>query len=263
MKGTILVVDDEDVARRSVTKILQLEGYQVHAAEDGNVALETLSSGSFDAILLDLRMPGIDGVEVMHQAAKIAPETQIILLTAHGSLVSAIEALHYQAFDYLLKPIATADLLKSVSGAVTRRAELQRKQSLLSQVEPSLRQVKEAERAEYSLGAAQIMAIVEGVTYDLPRRALWRDREYIELTPAEGRLLQIFLERRGQVCTHRQLVSLTQGYELSDLEAPGVLRPLVSRLRRKLHAVGGEKWVVSVRGVGYVFDADNGHASAG
>lgn len=115
MKGTILVVDDEDVARRSVTKILQLEGYQVHAAEDGNVALETLSSGSFDAILLDLRMPGIDGVEVMHQAAKIAPETQIILLTAHGSLVSAIEALHYQAFDYLLKPIAPADLLKSVS----------------------------------------------------------------------------------------------------------------------------------------------------
>ncbi|HBX69715.1 MAG TPA: response regulator, partial [Chloroflexi bacterium] len=89
----ILVVDDEKAARKSLADILRLEGYDVDAAEDGPKALKLLANKNYDLMLLDIRMPGMDGVEVMQRAIEISPDMQIIMLTAHGSMESAIEAL--------------------------------------------------------------------------------------------------------------------------------------------------------------------------
>ncbi|MFN2150077.1 MAG: winged helix-turn-helix domain-containing protein, partial [Anaerolineales bacterium] len=84
---------------------------------------------------------------------------------------------------------------------------------------------------------------------------IWRGNERVTLTPTEGKLLKVLLENKGRVMSHRDLVFLVQGYEITDWEAPEVLRPLVSRLRRKLSAFpDGENWIVNVRGTGYVFD---------
>ncbi len=256
MKGKILVVDDEPTARRSWRDILRLEGYQVETAANGKAALEAMENTEFDIALLDLKMPGMSGLEVLRAASKLYPDTQIIVLTAHGSLDSAIEALRQGAHDYLLKPASPEDVLDSVAGALAIRAETQHKRLLLGQLESSLQQLKDAEGiAGQPRVNVQVVTLGNGIMMDMARREIWRGSDKVTLTTTEGKLMQVLWENRGRVMTHRELVLLVQGYETSDWEAPEVLRPLVSRLRRKLALFpGGREWIVNVRGTGYVFE---------
>ena len=258
MKAKILVVDDEKVARKSLADILRLEGYEVAEVEDGSNALEVLEAKEIDLMLLDIRMPGMDGIEVMQKASELAPDTEIIMLTAHGSMESAVESLRYGAHDYLIKPSSPQEILSSVAGALARRAEAQRKRLLLGQMETSLQQLKDAEGVVHSNVAGQrVISLPDGVMVDLARREIWRGNDRVMLTPTEGKLLKVLLENKGRVMTHKDLVFLVQGYEITDWEAPEVLRPLVSRLRRKLSKFPeGDKWIVNVRGTGYVFDVE-------
>jgi len=256
MTAKIVVVDDEKAARRSLADILRLEGYDVTAVEDGLSALALLNEQEIDLMLLDIRMPGMDGIEVMQKATEISPYTQIIMLTAHGSMESAIESLRYGAHDYLIKPSSPQEILSSVAGALARHAEAQRKRLLLGQMETSLQQLKDVEGvSESSVAGRRVISLPDGVRVDLARREIWRGNERVTLTPTEGKLLRVLLENKGRVMTHRDLVFLVQGYEITDWEAPEVLRPLVSRLRRKLSTFpNGDKWIANVRGTGYVFD---------
>jgi len=260
MKAKILVVDDEKVARKSLADILRLEGYEVTEVETGAKALETLEGEDIDLILLDIRMPGMDGIEVMQKASELSPDTEIIMLTAHGSMESAVESLRFGAHDYLIKPSSPQEILSSVAGALARHAEAQRKRLLLGQMETSLQQLKDAEGVSQSNVAGQrVISLPDGVMVDLARREVWRGNDRVMLTPTEGKLLKVLLENKGRVMTHKDLVFLVQGYEITDWEAPEVLRPLVSRLRRKLSKFpDGEKWIVNVRGTGYVFDVEEG-----
>ena len=261
MKGKILVVDDEEAMRRSLADILRLEGYQVQALSNGISAIEILQRQTFDLLLLDLKMPGMDGMEVLRNVAKVAPDTLVILLTAHGSLESAIEALRRDAYDYILKPTSPAQILKCVSGALAKRIETQQKRKILDQLDTSLRALKDVERGESpSLDDQDVVVLREGIKADLLRREIWDDlgsknSAKIKLTRTEGKLLKVLMDRRGQVMTHKELVLRVQGYDVSEWEAPEVLRPVVSRLRRKLaYFPGGEKWITNVRGTGYVFE---------
>jgi DNA-binding response OmpR family regulator len=259
MKAKILVVDDEKVARKSLADILRLEGYDVTEVEEGPKALDLLKEESYDLMLLDIRMPGMDGIEVMQKATESSPDTEIIMLTAHGSMESAVESLRFGAHDYLIKPSSPQEILSSVAGALARHAEAQRKRLLLGQMETSLQQLKDAEGVSQANVAGQrVISLPDGVMVDLARREVWRGNDRVMLTPTEGKLLKVLLENKGRVMTHKDLVFLVQGYEITDWEAPEVLRPLVSRLRRKLSKFpDGDKWIVNVRGTGYVFDIDD------
>jgi DNA-binding response OmpR family regulator len=256
MKAKILVVDDEELIRSSLDDILRLEGYEVVAVGSGEAALTMLQRETFDLMLLDLKMPGIDGMDVFRAAVKISPDTKIVLLTGHGSLESAIDALRQGAHDYILKPAPSGEILSSVARGLARRAEQQQKRLLLEQIDSSIQRLKDVEGLEAGPMAEQpTIALEEGVMVDLARREIWRGSQRISLTPTEGKLMRVLLENRGRVLTHRELVLLVQGYETSDWEAPEVLRPLVSRLRRKLSVFpDGEHWIVNVRGTGYVFE---------
>jgi DNA-binding response OmpR family regulator len=256
MKADILLVDDEEAIRQSLGEILQLEGYAVTAAESGEAAIQLLKKRSFDLILLDLKMPGVSGEEVLKTAHKIAPETKVIILTAHGSIESAIEALHQEAHDYIQKPSTSREILNSVARGLAIRAENQRKRLILEQLGNSIQQLKEAERVDYNLSMGQYTTYLEGgVVLDLDRREIWLENQKIKLTPTEGKLMKVLVENRGRVLSHRELVLLVHGYETTDREAPEVLRPLISRLRRKLVKFpNGENWISNVRGTGYIFD---------
>lgn len=100
------------------------------------------------------------------------------------------------------------------------------------------------------------MMIGNNIKINLERREIWTTEEdKVQLTPTEGKLMQVLLENRGRVLSHKDLVFLVQGYQTTDWEAPEIMRPLVSRLRRKLAQFeGGDDWIVNVRGTGYVFD---------
>ncbi len=242
MKANILVVDDELIERQSLTDILRLEGYHVAAVGNGEAAIDHVRLNPVDLVLLDLRMPGMSGLEVIKVISRISPDVEIILLTAHGSMESAIEALRKRVHDYLLKPASPAQILESVSRGLARRnTKLQSRQKRTSE---------DGESDQHA-----IVALDDGTIIDFGRRLVRAGHHTIFLTPAEGRLLKIFVENIGKVYTHRELVLLVQGYATSQQEAPEILRPLVSRLRQKLDGVPSLlRRIVSVRGTGYVFE---------
>ena len=260
MKARILVVDDEETMRRSLADILRLEGYQVSAVSNGAAAVDALKRDPYDLMLLDLKMPGIDGLEVLRKAIRVAPHTLVIFLTAHGSLESAIEALRQNAFDYLLKPSSPQQIVKSVEAALARRAENEHKRLLINRLDSSIQELVEVEREEIEpAGSKQSILLGDGISLDLPRRELSQGKQKVKLTPTEGKLLKVLLDNRGRVLSHRELVQLVQGYAVTDREAPEVLRPLVSRLRQKLsNFPGGSSWINNVRGAGYVFELESG-----
>jgi len=256
MTARILIVDDEKAVRESLEELLILEDYQVDSAASGEKALELLGEKDIDLLLLDIKMPGVDGVEVMKQTKKYHPDTKVIVITGHGSLESAIEAIRSGAEDYLLKPYDTGDILASIGKALSEKAAKQRKELLIEQLESSLDQLKDVEGIRTpDVPARRVINLAQGIMVDLERREMWRGGERAHLTPTEGKLLSVFLENRGRVMTHKEIVFLVQGYETTEWEAPEVLRPMISRLRKKLATFPGvEEWVTNVRGTGYLFD---------
>ncbi|MDH5605958.1 MAG: response regulator transcription factor [Anaerolineae bacterium] len=256
MKGRVLIVDDEEASRKSLGEILKLEGYQVKAVGEGAAAVEMLEGDEFDLMLLDLKMPGMGGLEVLNRSVALAPDTVVIMLTAHGSLESSIEALRMGAHDYILKPASPNDIIASVSRGISKRSDSERKKQLLSQMEASIQELKDAEGVEAVPEVARsVYNLGEDIRVDLERREVWSGEEKVFLTPTEGKLMKVLLENRSRVISHRELVFLVQGYQTTDWEAPEIMRPLVSRLRRKLATfAGGGDWIINVRGTGYVFD---------
>ncbi len=239
-KASILVVDDEPIERQTLTDILRLEGYRVSSVANGEAAVDFVRNNTVDLIVLDLRMPGMSGLDVVKVLGRTAPDIEIILLTAHGSMESAIDALRSRVHDYLLKPASPTQILESVARGLARRA------------------ARLAAGADLGGMAEEepVVRLEDGTVIDFKRRSLVSGGKTIWLTPAEGRLLKVFVENIGKVFTHRELVLLVQGYATSQQEAPEILRPLVSRLRQKLASVPAlMERIVSVRGTGYVFEA--------
>lgn len=253
-----MLVDDEEAIRESLGELLKLEGYEVSLAESGDVAVNLLNTEEFDLVLLDLKMPGMSGVEVLRWINAHVPDTKVIFLTAHGTLESAIEALRHGVHDYLLKPVSAQEILQSVRNALAKSAEWRGKSFYMKRVGASRQFIRDGESLEVNSGIPpDPIQIMKDVYLDVARREIRSGDQRISLTPAEGRLLKVLLQNRGKVLSHRELVFLVQGYETTDWEAPGILRPLISRLRRKLSVIpDGEKWIINVRGIGYLFETE-------
>jgi DNA-binding response OmpR family regulator len=244
MKSNILIVDDEPVARQSLTDILKLEGYSVMSLPNGQAAVEHVRTHPVDLMIVDMRMPGMSGLEVVQVVNQVSPETEVILLTAYGSTDTAIQALRLRIHDYLLKPASPAQILQSVKKGLARRStKLRIKSGSIDTIETD--------------DTIQEFVFKDGTIVDLSRRQIRYKNKTEHLTPAEGRLLQILMRNEGKVFSHRELVLLVQGYDTSQREAPEILRPLVSRLRHKLEQfpVLAER-VSSVRGTGYIYEDD-------
>ena len=244
MNSNILVVDDEPVARQSLTDILKLEGYHVAAAPNGQMAVEYVRTHPVDLMIVDLRMPGMDGLDVIQVVNQVSPETEVILLTAYGSTDTAIRALRLRIHDYLLKPASPTQVIASIKKGLARRSARLRSRS----------GVAESMEVDESI---PVFTLKDGTVVDLSRRQIRQKNKTEHLTPAEGRLLRILMENEGKVFSHRELVLLVQGYDTAQREAPEILRPLVSRLRHKLEQfpVLSER-VSSVRGTGYVYEEE-------
>jgi len=124
---TVLVVDDEDDFREIIIKKLTKRGLHCDSAADGDTALDLLNPYKHDVVLLDVKMPGKDGIQTLKEAKKIAPMTEIVMLTGHASVESGIDGIKYGAFDYLMKPIDTDRLIEVLDAAYERKRIQQEK----------------------------------------------------------------------------------------------------------------------------------------
>jgi len=117
----ILLADDEIPLMKSLLKLLSLKGYQVDSVTDGEQAVQLLQSSSYDVMILDLKMPGMDGIETLKRIKKLGLSVIVLILTGHGSIDSALEAIRLGAYDYLTKPCDIEDLLTKIEDALKRK----------------------------------------------------------------------------------------------------------------------------------------------
>lgn len=217
----VLVIDDERAIRRFLHAALTAHGYLVHEAGTGEEALDAVLSLRPDLIILDLGLPGIDGVEVTRRLREWT-RTPIIILSVRGDEDTKVTALDAGADDYLTKPFSVGELLARIRVA-RRHAE----------GEP----------------AGSVFA-TGGLSIDLGRRLVTVDGKPIQLTPTEYDLLRVLVMHAGKVLTHRQLLRAVWGvgYE-SD---PHLLRVNISNLRRKIeHEPARPQYIINEPGVGY------------
>jgi len=135
MQKRILIADDESTIRETLTNVLSEAGYKVVTAEDGLQAIDVLAQTSIDVALVDIRMPGMDGLEVLAKSRQISPDTQIIIITAFGTVDSAVKAVKLGASDYVAKPFVFDDILIKIERLLDLRSLTDEKRFLLSELE--------------------------------------------------------------------------------------------------------------------------------
>jgi two-component system response regulator HydG len=138
--ATLLVADDDPGLRESLERTLTREGYRVVVASDGRAALERLQAGGVDLVLTDLKMPALSGIELLHAAKAIAPDVDVILLTAFGTIEEAVKAMKDGAYDFLTKPVQRAQLQRVIRSALERRQLIQQNRALQQRLDALLRQ---------------------------------------------------------------------------------------------------------------------------
>ena len=217
----ILVVDDERAVRESLRRALELEGYEIELAGDGNEALYRLeSSEEPDAMILDVLMPGVDGLEVCRRIRGTGSKLPVLMLTARTEVEDRVAGLDAGADDYVTKPFALEELLARVrallrratdeDGDVLRFADLE--------LDPGTREVRRGERQ-------------------------------IELTRTEFSLLELFLQNPRRVLTRSVIFERVWGYDFGF--GSNSLDVYIGYLRRKTEAAGEPRLIHTVRGVGY------------
>ena len=157
---TVLVADDESGVRESVGRVLRHEGFRVIAAEDGDAALAALREGGVDLLLADLRMPGLDGLELLRAAKLLTPEVEIVVLSGHGTVEEAVAAMKEGAYDFLTKPFERAQLVHTVRQALEHRTLLLKNRSLQRRLDEL---VGAGEIIGESAAIRQVLALVNQV----------------------------------------------------------------------------------------------------
>lgn len=230
-----LVVDDEEGVRFFLSETLQRSGHIVVTASSGEEALERLRDTPFELVLLDLRLGGrVDGLRVMEAVRWRWPQALVIILTAHGSLESAVSAIQEGVDGYLLKPVEAEDVRRVIRTALDRRQKL------------GLRGPLQAAEQVLKRGP---------FTLDLQKHTATSGDRPLELTPPEFRLLACLTQNAHRVVSPLELVQAAQGYECEyPNEARELIKWYIHRLRRKIEADPAHpRHILNVRGVGYRF----------
>ena len=221
----ILVVDDERAVRESLRRALELEGYTVDLAEDGEEALERLRGSEedeADAVILDVLMPGIDGLEVCRRLRSDGNAVPVLMLTARAEVDSRVAGLDAGADDYLPKPFALAELLARLRALLRRAGNGDETGDVLR---------------------------FSDLELDLGTREVRRGRMAIELTRTEFALLELFLRNPRQVLTRSIIFERVWGYDFGPTS--NSLDVYIGYLRRKTEEGDAPRLIHTIRGVGY------------
>lgn len=222
MKAHLLVVDDDPRITELVRRIFAYEGYSVAIAASGQEALDRTLERPPDLIVLDIMLPGLDGLEVARRLREAGDTVPILMLTARDAVANRVEGLSVGADDYLVKPFAPEELVARVK-ALLRRSQAERHEVL-----------------RYA-----------DVELDTGTRLAHRGAREIELSPTEYELLSLFLRRPRQVLTREIIMDRIWGLDFEG--SSNILEVYVGYLRAKLEAEDEPRLIHTIRGVGYVF----------
>lgn len=272
LKSKLLIVDDEPDICSALGNLLRSEGYSVQEAFSGQQALDLLEQTAYDVMLLDIRMPGMDGLAVMRHTGQMYADLRIIILTGHAALENAIEAAKSaQVVDYLIKPAKKQILIEAVEKALQKRTEQLRQRRLVEAARQVLDAVHDPKTSPERGTASPISFSPPGFEASSPQRfihcaplSLDRTKQSvtldhqpnrpIELTKGETAVLASLMAVPNQTLSCREIVFVAWGYDIDEVEAVSVVRPYVSRLRRKIAAiVKAPALIRTVRGCGYYF----------
>lgn len=252
----LLVVDDEVNIRLTLNALLTRAGYSVTEAATGEEAVELLKQRPFDLMLVDLKMPGIDGMQVVAAARDLKLDIAVIVLTGHGTLETAVEGLHHGIFDYLLKTTDPVQVVERVRTALEDRSQKIRQRELLDVVGEAvkeLRGVAATPPAGAAVGASERMITVGALQLDTWHQVATLADRSLSLTPTEFRVLLCLAEHAGQMLSYAQLVRCAQGYDTSEIEAGELIKPHIHHLRQKLEPdPASPRYLLNVRGKGYI-----------
>ena len=255
--ASVLLVDDERTARLSLAEILSIEGYRVTAAGGGQAAIQILRTREFDVVLCDIKMPEVDGLEVLAFCRDRWPATEVVLLTAFGTLDTAVAALRHGASDYLLKPARPEAIIASLDKALAKRSQQRARRSLMGTLVETVAAIQHAEGLESLSDLNPRRGVLDGygISLDRERRIVLKDGSPLALTPTEFDLLAILMQASGRPIGADELVSQVLGYVGENgKETRSLVRVHVSRLRQKIEANPAEpRIIVTVRGSGYAF----------
>ena len=218
----VLIVEDDPDVRAALTRALSFEGYEVDTATDGGKALAMVDEEEPDAIILDVMMPFVDGLETARMLRSHGYTTPILMLTARGEVGDRVDGLDAGADDYLTKPFALEELLARLR-ALLRRAHHE---------------------------VSEVMAEA-GVEMNLGTREVARDGRLLNLTKTEFDLLEALMRDAGKVVSRSQLYDEVWGIDFET--SSNSLDVYIGYLRRKTEEEGKPRVVHTVRGVGYVF----------
>ncbi|MCB0156050.1 MAG: response regulator transcription factor [Anaerolineae bacterium] len=236
MPHQVLVVDDENTFRYFLALHLKDAGYGVSEAASGQAALRLIAEKQFEVALVDLRLPDMNGLEVMRQLRQTTPQTSVIILTGYATLDSAIEALRQGAHDYLTKPCNTDELLASVADSIAR-------------------QTVDQAAGPTSL-ANDTLFRVKDLTLNLASRQVDRGGQSINLTPTEFDILATLMAEPDTAIDAIRLIKAVRGYEATEADARAIARVHVHRLRHKLEIDPSQpQYVVTVAGGRYLINS--------
>ncbi|HEX9371520.1 MAG TPA: response regulator transcription factor [Roseiflexaceae bacterium] len=252
----ILIVDDEAPIRLTMDALLRRRGHAVTTAESAEEALDLIHQHLFDLLLLDLKMPGLSGLDVAQRAREVQPETAIIILTGHGSLETALQGMHLGVFDYMLKTSSPQEVLARVTAALEQLYEQRRKNQLFQTLHSVLDALEGEHEPEQRQAPVESQIEVGDLRLSTWNQAAYLDGRKLNLTPTEFRILVCLAQHAGQVLTYQQIVQFAQGYESDALEASELIKPHIHHLRQKIEPdPANPRYILTVRGAGYLFAA--------
>ncbi len=256
----LLIVDDERTTRLSLSEIFSLRGATTLTAANGEEALELIARNTFDLIILDVKMPGLSGLQVLERVQETSPGTVCVLLTAHATVDSAIRALRQGAFDYVLKPAQPKTIIEVAERGLAKRQEYLRRQNLVSLIEQTVEAFKTGGAPTPALPTSPVKTASADSIYqagniivDAKRREARVADRLMELTPTEFEVLLYLVQHAERVVSCRDLVQAVHGYDMTEHAARPIMRVHIHRLRQKIEADAARpKRLLTIRSAGYM-----------
>lgn len=255
----ILIVDDDNHLRISLSIILKKENYRVDTATDAEEALHCLKSHEYDLMFLDLNMPGMSGIDLLVEVHKRYPRISVLILTAHAALESAIQAVRLGARDYLIKPVEPVLILTRVAEILAEGEEPARKKEIVSQMQSLLAEWQtingeDVTPTSATLPPANPARFLKKGNFDLDLDAhqATLDGRYIPVTGIYFDYLATLLRHAPKVVAYKTLVKESQGYDATTPEAKDLTRWRIHELRQLIEADPQHpQYILTVRGTGY------------